>query len=347
MKRLTKIISIILAALMLMSVSAVATTASGEAIDVFTDLKKDVWYYESVAAAYELKLMQGGVIANGCIVEFVFSPDDQLTREQFVTILMRTVAHNPRYGVDPLNENWKTIYDYTSKFSDVDRLEWYGSALMWAENFEVTNGVTDSLFGVGRTITREEMATLIYRYMSRLKLAAVDDAENVPECFGDEDEISEWAVEAVDYVRRTGIITGDGNGNFRPQDNATRAEAAAIFVRLFYAAELDLNKVFDESNVERIVFTTRDESNDGLLRTFTLEGEKAKEAVRYFRVEPLASQYSSPSVGIKEKFELYDKDGKIICSFNFTRTSILINGYRSYNYEKDYFVEYYERLCNS
>lgn len=340
-----KLISIVLAALMLMSALAATTSAASGTAQWYCDINEDAWYYDSVATALELMIMNGTLTGNGS--NNLFEPEGQLTREQFVTIFMRTISHMPSYGVELLHEDWEDIYDYTSKFSDVKRVSWYGNALMWAENAEVTNGITESLFGIGRAITREEMATLIYRYMSRLNLIDIAEAENVPEGFADEAEVSEWAVEAVDYMRRTGIIMGDDNGNFRPGDTATRAEAAAIFVRLFNSAELDLAKVFDENNVEKIAFTTRDESQGGLLRKFTLEGDEAKDAVKYFGEATPTSKYSPLSVGVKSSFALYDGDGKHICSFNFTESTIFVNGYRIYDYEKDYFAEYYDRLYES
>lgn len=325
-----------------MTVISVSAEENGDITNFYCDINSDAWYYDSVIDAIGLRLMQGTRIGNGN--NNLFSPDGQLTREQFVTILMRTVTDMPSYGVEQLHDDWKNIYDYTSIFSDVDRMAWYGTALMWAENAEVTNGITESLFGIGKAITREEMATLIYRYMNRLKLIDIAEVESVPEGFDDEEKISEWAVDAVEFMRRTGIIKGDDNGNFRPGDPATRAEAAAIFVRLFNSAELDLNNVFDENNVEKIVFSTRDESQGGLLKTFTLEGENVKEAVRSFNDAMPISQHSPLLAGINSSFALYDNNENHICSFNFTESSILINGYRIYKYEEIFLKAYYDKL---
>ncbi len=343
MKRINKVLSVIFAITILLSLCVTTLANNSDAITQwYCDIDKDAWYYDSVTDALELRIMNGTLTGNGS--NNLFEPNDQLTREQFVTIFMRTVTVMPNYGVERIHEDWKNIYDYTSKFSDVERMSWYGTALMWAENAEVTNGISESLFGIGKTITREEMATLIYRYMSRLKLIDIAEAESVLEGFGDEAVISEWAVDAVDYMRRTGIIKGDDNGNFRPGDTATRAEAAAIFVRLFNSAELDLDNVFDENNVQKIVFSTRDESQNGLLRTFTLEGDAAKAAAKYFGDATPTSTYSYPSIGVNSSFALYDSDGKHICSFNFTESSIFVNGYRMYDYEENYFKVYYDRL---
>ena len=347
MKKIKILMTIIISVIILISMTVISVSAeeNGDITNFYCDINSDAWYYDSVASALELSIMNGTLTGNRN--NNLFEPEGQLTREQFVTIFMRTVNAMPSYGVEVLHEDWEDIYDYTSKFSDVVRVSWYGNALMWAENAEVTNGITESLFGIGKPITREEMATLIYRYMSRLELIDIAEAENVPEGFADEAEVSEWAVDAVDYMRRTGIIMGDDNGNFRPGDTATRAEAAAIFVRLFNSAELDLDKVFDENNVAKIVFVTRDESQGGLLRTFTVEGDEAKATAKYFGEVIPTSQYSPLSAGVKSSFALYDDDGKHICSFNFTESTIFVNGYRIYGYEKDYFAEYYDRLYES
>lgn len=344
MKNSTKLLAVILSLLMLMSIPVTAATPEDESMTQwYCDIDSDAWYYDSVSDALELGLMKGTLTGNGN--SNLFSPDDPLTREQFVTILARTVSAFPKYGIKGLHDDWETVYDYRSKFSDVDRFAWYGTSLMWAENFEVTNGVSDSEFGIGKAITREEMATLIYRYISRLELMVIPESENVPEGFGDAAETSDWAVNAVEFMRNTGIITGDGNGNFRPHDSATRAEAAAIFVRLFNSAELQLDRIFDAEKVESIVFETRDEAQGGLLRTYTLDGEEADEAVSYFADgKVLSSYYAFPTAGSFNYLRLYDDSNEVIVEFIFSESRLSIFGYRLYNYEENYLKTYCDKL---
>ncbi len=348
-----KLIAIVLAALMLIPMLAAPTSASSKAIDVFEDLKMDTWYYDSVEAAYEMDLMEGIISINGCIANYVFLPEGQLTREEFVQILMRSVSHMPSQGVKSNRDPFK-FPSGLSKFADVDESKWYSKAVMWAEDYQVTNGVTESLFGIGQSITREEMATLIYRYMSRLELVCLTEAENTPDSFADEEKISDWAVDAVDYMRRTGIIMGDESGNFRPGDTATRAEAAAIFVRLFNSAELDFDKIFDENNVGMITLESY-MIYGGEGTYLTLEGEEAKEVARYLTEAAPTSQYCPGGIDMSEEeidiseevLTVYDINGKCVCGFNFTESSIFINGFKSYNYKENYLKAYYDRLYES
>lgn len=344
MKKFIKPVTFILISLMLLSMCSAVFANNVSSTQWYCDIDENAWYYDSVESALGLGIMKGTLIGNGN--NNLFSPNDELTREQFVTILMRTVSGMPGYGVELLHKDWKTIYDYTSRFTDVDKSMWYGSALMWAENTEVTNGVSNNEFGIGKAITREEMATLIYRYTVRLKLIAITEDEIAPEGFKDADEISAWATDAITFMSRTGLIKGDENGYFRPSDTATRAEAAAIFVRLFYSANIELSKIFDTENVGKIVFETRDENENGLYRSFTLEDDSAlNDALNYLKNgKIITSGPHDSSVGVNNNFTLYDNDGNDICTFTFTDSCIYIDGYRFFNYEDGYLKMYVDKL---
>lgn len=180
----------------------------------FSDVKPDCWY----ACAVEYALEQG--LMNGVAPER-FDPQASLTRGMFVTILGRME------GIDP--------EDYPgSSFSDVAQKKWYSAHVQWASEKGIVDGYGDGLFGTDDPVTREQMATMLWRYLEykRVTLRPKDEPEKA---FRDEDKVSGWAKEGVQTMHRTGLISGDPDGSFRPQDTASRAEAAAVFMRLHLA----------------------------------------------------------------------------------------------------------------
>jgi len=122
----------------------------------------------------------------------------------------------------------------TSMFSDVKTGAWYTKAVGWAAKLGVTNGKTATTFEPNALVTREEMATMLYRYIQKegYKIPVTADAT----LFADADQISDWAAEAVQVIKNLGIIQGREGNVFDPKATATRAEYAKIlaeFVKKF------------------------------------------------------------------------------------------------------------------
>ena len=92
-------------------------------------------------------------------------------------------------------------------------------------------GIGDKMFGIGMPITREDMATILWNGISK-KVTAEKGKK-----FADDDDISDYAKEAVVMLRRIGIVEGSGNNMFAPKLNATRAEAAAMLYRTLLVTE--------------------------------------------------------------------------------------------------------------
>lgn len=170
----------------------------------FTDLKKDAWYYDVIKTAVEKGLMNG-------ISETEFAPEKEVTRGMFVSILYR-MAGEP-------------VVDGFAEFTDVSKDKYYAKAVAWASANGIVNGTTDELFAPDANITREQMAVMLYRYKK------ADKAENKVN-YTDENSISEYALDAIKWANASGIMTGNEDGTFAPLRNSTRAEAAAVFVRL-------------------------------------------------------------------------------------------------------------------
>ena len=110
-------------------------------------------------------------------------------------------------------------------FLDIDENGWYREYIECAYKSEIISGYSDTEFGIGDSVSREDLAVMILRGIDicDYKLKSTDEAVK----FSDADEISDYAKESVYYLERAGIILGDGT-NFNPKASATRAEAAKI-----------------------------------------------------------------------------------------------------------------------
>ena len=175
----------------------------------FTDIIPSAWYFGAVGSAVEAGLMNG-YSAN------TFAPGGALTREMFVTILYR-LAGMPEAGV--------------SSFTDVPEGQWYSDAIAWGEDSGIIEGVSDSVFGLGNMVTRQEMMTILYRYV--IAADAADGAEPGDLAdYGDGGSVANWALEAMEFGVGSGLITGVGGNLLDPGGQSTRAQAATLFARV-------------------------------------------------------------------------------------------------------------------
>lgn len=176
----------------------------------FTDLDAKAWYHEGVDYALMNGLMNG--VGGG-----KFEPDGQLTRAQLVTVLYRA-AGEPDTGKQ------------VNPFTDVADDTWYTKAVIWAANNGIVNGVAKNTFAPDDSITREQIATMLYRYAG-----AEAAKEDKLSAFPDAAKVSDWAKEALNWAVASGLINGvaDANGtaNLEPQATATRAQIATILMR--------------------------------------------------------------------------------------------------------------------
>jgi hypothetical protein len=130
----------------------------------------------------------------------------------------------------------EAAYNTASSFSDVPEGQWYTPYVNWAAEQGISDGTGDGTFSPNQEITREQMATLIYRYVDAYGLS-LQESDAAVNAFTDSSDISAYAVDAVELMRKTGIMVGDDSQKFSPKDNATRAEAATVCVRLITQAE--------------------------------------------------------------------------------------------------------------
>ena len=180
----------------------------------FTDVSENDWYYDNVKYAYKNGLMSG-------TTNTTFAPSENLTRAMLVAILYRAE------GEPAVN---KSI-----PFSDVDINAYYANAFIWAQQNGIVNGVTENAFAPDDNITREQIAAIMFRY-AKYKGYDVSVGENTNILsYTDFDEISEYAIEAIQYAVGSGLMKGKTESTINPKDNATRAEIAAILQRFLEA----------------------------------------------------------------------------------------------------------------
>ncbi|MBE7032464.1 MAG: S-layer homology domain-containing protein [Ruminococcaceae bacterium] len=172
----------------------------------FVDIAESDWFFDSVKYAKENKLMSG-------VSETEFAPNASVTRAMLVVVLHRIEG-------EPLVEG--------AQFTDVESGQWYSNAVAWAANEGIVNGVGEGKFAPNSDITREQIATILYKYSQ--KKSAID-AASVGIIAPDRDKISDWAMEGMSWAVAEKLITGKDGGVLDPGGKATRAEIATILMR--------------------------------------------------------------------------------------------------------------------
>ena len=177
----------------------------------FTDVSAGDWFYGAVKFVYENGLMDG-VAGN------LFAPNATLNRAMAVTILYR-LEGSP--DLDGENLGYP--------FADVDGNAWYGDAVYWARCNGIVDGVENNHFDPTGSLTREQMATVLYRY-AQYKGADVSASGDLSG-FADSANVSAWAVDAVKWAVGSGLVNGVEGNALAPQGTSTRAQTAAILAR--------------------------------------------------------------------------------------------------------------------
>ncbi|MCU6708643.1 S-layer homology domain-containing protein [Paenibacillus sp. J5C_2022] len=150
-----------------------------------------------------------------------FDPESSITRAEFTSLLSRILGLEAEEAESP--------------FSDVNG-RWYEKAVTGATNAGIVTGYQDGTFRPNAVVTRQEMAIMIVRTLRYLNIAL----ENTDQSFNDQDDIADWAEEAVQLAAAAGIVRGDEQGNYQPADYASRAEAAVMLIRLMRYSGLSI-----------------------------------------------------------------------------------------------------------
>ena len=169
-------------------------------VEYFDDLGGYSWAKDAVNTLFEKGIISGKGSR-------VFAPQDKVTRQEFVKMMV------------VLTDS----YDETAEcdFEDVDKNAWYYRYVASAVKKGLIFGISDTDFGTDECITREQIAVITDRILNKQG----DGAQTV---YADDDQVGDYAKEAVYNVRKLGIMSGYEDGTFGPQKPATRAEAAVI-----------------------------------------------------------------------------------------------------------------------
>ena len=178
----------------------------------FTDVEENGWYHTGVDFMVRNGFMNG-------VADDAFDVDGNLTRAQLVTILYR-IAGEPESTA-------------TNPFADVADGQWYTNAVIWAAENGIVKGVNTTTFAPNDQITREQIATILFRY------AKAEKVEGKLAGFPDAGKVSDYAADAMAWAVEQGLINGisesDGKTYLAPQETATRAQIAVILMRYLTA----------------------------------------------------------------------------------------------------------------
>ncbi len=193
--------------------SAVTVTATfmedNAMLNFFVDVPASAYYYDAVLWAAE-----NGITGGTDAVHF--SPDASCTRAQLVTFLWRA-AGSP-------------VVNYAMDFSDVSGDDYYAEAVRWAASLGIVGGYGDGSFGSGDTVTREQVAVMLYRFAkAQGKDVSVGEDTNILS-YTDALSISDYAFPAMQWACGAGVMQGT-DGSLLPQDACTRAQIVTLLFR--------------------------------------------------------------------------------------------------------------------
>ena len=168
----------------------------------FGDVKMSDWYYQ-----YLLKLKEAGIISG--YDDGNFYPNNLVKREEFLKMLV--IASKLQ------------LSDTSEGFADVNTDDWFAPYVYTAKESGIANGVSDTSFGVGMPISRQDMSVMIFNILG----IDLDTTVNTG-LFADDDSIADYAYKPVYVMKQIGLINGYENGEFNPAGQLTRAEATKV-----------------------------------------------------------------------------------------------------------------------
>lgn len=224
-----RIVSLLLALVLLAGMVPAASAAEHGMTDIVGH-----WAEKDIAWVLEMGLFNGTSATT-------FNPNGTMTRGMFVTVLGRYA------GIDPNEyEDWYL----PELYKDVSADAYYAPYINWATRHGITSGTGGGTFSPDAPITREQMAVFLIRFANCYGYVFEPIRDDVPDEFADADTIAPYAIDAVEVMRASGVITGrlnaDGTYNFDPRALAARSECAAVFHRLMSAMVIDEDFFFEE-----------------------------------------------------------------------------------------------------
>lgn len=290
-----KLISLMVAMVMCLSLVPSAFAAEGASVDKFTDVPADAWYRDELAYA-----LHNGYISGTS--ETTFAPDALVTRGQFVTILGRMVdADVSQFKI--------------TQFEDVDITSWYGPYVEWARSTGIVNGVSSKQFAPTNNITVEQMSVMVSNCISKRSLSP----KAAPVVYSDVSSVSTWAVSGVEAMAKYNLLPVDAASNINPNKQATRAECTVSLVRLAQSTGMgvyptagkndisqEMYEAYHGAEVEAKVKSVHDELwASGKITSSMSEKEKAIAYFRWMLENTTYGCISSENPGVSIDFHLY------------------------------------------
>lgn len=201
MKNQKRVLSLLMSLAIMLTLTIPALAATEDA--GYSDVAANAWYADAVDYVRDNGLMSG---TGGS----AFSPDTAMTRAMLVTVLYRAAGSPAVTGA--------------STFADVAPSAYYSDAVAWAVENGIVSGYGNGNFGSDDPVTREQIATILWRYDG-------EKAATTSAAFTDTATIGGYAVESVNWAAENGIVAGQSDGNFNPKGNATRAQVAVMLYR--------------------------------------------------------------------------------------------------------------------
>lgn len=247
-----------------------------EAPDVITTFSVDATVFDDVNTGDWYRPYVGYVLNKGIMTgkgDNLFAPGENLARAQFATVLYR-LSGSPDAA-------------YNGKFPDVPNGTFYSQAVSWAsqEDVAVVGGYENGNFGPNDPITREEMATMLYRYAEYKEFDTSESAKL--DKFPDAAKVNQFAEDAMKWAVGVGIISGD-QGMLNPQNSTNRAVCATMiqrFCETYMAGELpDIDLTASCSSVKATIV-------DENVGTFWIKVEDPKASLGIQKVQAAAYTY--------------------------------------------------------
>ena len=203
-------------------ISALLPGEQAASDSLYPDVKEGAWYYTPVMYVSELGYFSG--YSNG-----YFGPADILQRQDFVVALARIA------GAD------LSSYSNTEvKFTDVKSGAYYSAAVAWALDNGIVSGYQNGKFGVGDSLTREQLCTILCNYLNykSVDTSLSNEIDTILSGYKDASNISNFALSSVAYCVENGIVMGTDSVTLSPVKGASRAEIATILMRMSQAGLL-------------------------------------------------------------------------------------------------------------
>lgn len=206
-----KYISILFISILLLTALTFSTSASNSIVSdegrlPFEDVREDYWFYDGAEFCYGNGIVKG-------MNEYTFGRNGGLTRAQFVTMLA---------GLEGVDTSAYTA----DVFCDVKESHWFYSAVAWAYDNDVINGMTEDSFEPNGVLTRAQLAAVMKNYMNgKYEVELKDDAFDK---FTDKPKSEYWYYDAMKYAVSAELLSGNSDGTLAPTGTVTRAQAVVM-----------------------------------------------------------------------------------------------------------------------